>query len=93
MFGFGKTIKEPLADAKTAERWLASFPANDPRNAWRRPGRARPARRARPTNAAARGDILRRVHHSLRKNLTAQYLEHGNQSHGWKTSYGRRCSI
>ena len=30
MLGFSKTLKEPLTDAKTAERWLASFPANDP---------------------------------------------------------------
>ena len=30
MFGFGKTIKDPLVDAKTAERWLGLFPANDP---------------------------------------------------------------
>ncbi len=30
MFGFGKTTKDPLADAKSAERWLASFPAGDP---------------------------------------------------------------
>src|SRR5665213_2789959 len=30
MFGFGKSIRDPLADTKSAERWLASFPANDP---------------------------------------------------------------
>ena len=30
MFRFGKAPKDPLADAKTAERWLASFPASDP---------------------------------------------------------------
>src|SRR5665213_4300389 len=29
MFGFGKSIRDPLADTKSAERWLASFPAND----------------------------------------------------------------
>ena len=26
MFGFGKTNKDPLADAKSAERWFATFP-------------------------------------------------------------------
>jgi len=30
MFGFGNNSKEPLADAKSAERWFASFPGNDP---------------------------------------------------------------
>jgi len=30
MFRFGKAPKDPLADAKTAERWFASFPASDP---------------------------------------------------------------
>jgi hypothetical protein len=25
MFGFGKSIKDPLADAKTTERWLSTF--------------------------------------------------------------------
>ena len=30
MFGFGKSDKDPLADLRAAERWLAAFPANDP---------------------------------------------------------------
>ena len=30
MFGFGKPPKDPLADAKTADRWLASFSVSDP---------------------------------------------------------------
>ena len=30
MFGFGSTSRDPLADIKSAERWLASFPDNDP---------------------------------------------------------------
>ena len=84
MFGFGKTIKEPLADAKTAERWLASFPANDPlsmhgavlvglgrlteRDAKRTPGRLEAI------------FCVDRFTDPLRKNLTAQYLEHGNRS-------------
>jgi len=84
MFGFGKTIKEPLADAKTAERWLASFPANDPlaihgavlvglgrlteRDAKRTPGRLEAV------------FCVDRFTDPLRKNLTAQYLEHSNRS-------------
>jgi hypothetical protein len=84
MFGFRKTIKEPLADAKTAERWLASFPANDPlamhgavlvglgrlaeRDAKRTPGRLEAI------------FCVDRFTDSLRKTLTAQYLEHGNRS-------------
>ncbi len=84
MFGFGKTLKDPLADAKSAERWLVGFPANDPlamhagvlsalgrlteREAKRTPGRL---------EAVFQVDL-----HTdpLRKNLTAQYLEHGNRS-------------
>jgi hypothetical protein len=30
MFGFGRTVKEPLVDVRSAERWLAAFPGNDP---------------------------------------------------------------
>ncbi|HVF65944.1 MAG TPA: hypothetical protein VNE58_18310 [Casimicrobiaceae bacterium] len=30
MFGFSKVTREPLADAKSAVRWLASFPTTDP---------------------------------------------------------------
>ncbi len=84
MFRFGKTIKEPLADAKTVERWLASFPANDPlamhgavlgglghlaeRDAKRTPGRLEAV------------FCVDRFADPLRKNLTAQYLKHGNRS-------------
>jgi hypothetical protein len=84
MFGFGKAVKDPLAERKTVERWLATFSANDPlgthaailvelgvlaeRNAHRTPAR------------------LEAVFHldahtePLRRSLTAQYLEHGNRS-------------
>jgi hypothetical protein len=84
MLGFGKTTKDPLADRKTVERWLASFSANDPlgthaailvelgvlaeRNAHRTPVR------------------LEALFHldahtePLRRSLTAQYLEHGDRS-------------
>src|SRR5947208_16683495 len=84
MFGFGKSIKDPLNDAKTAERWLASFPPNDPlatqvaillqlgrlaeRDAKRTPGRL---------EAIFAVDLFAEA---LRTHLTAQYLEHGNRS-------------
>lgn len=84
MFGFGKTIKEPLADAKTAERWLGFFPTNDPlamhgavlaelgrlteRDAKRTPARLEAV------------FFVDRHSDPLRQNLTAQYLEHGNRS-------------
>jgi hypothetical protein len=84
MFGFGKTIKDPLVDAKTAERWLGLFPVNDPlamhgavlaelgrlteRIAKRTPGRLEAV------------FFVDRSTDSLRKSLTAQYLEHGNRS-------------
>ncbi len=84
MFGFGKSIKDPLADAKTADRWLTTFPANDPlgmhaailtelgalseRNASRAPARL---------EAVFRLDVLSEA---LRLTLTAQYHEHGSRS-------------
>src|ERR1700730_13932772 len=84
MFRFGKTPKDPLADPKTAERWLASFPAADPlagHSALRGQLGALTERDAR--RAPAR---LEAVFHldvqteALRRSLTAQYLEHGNRS-------------
>jgi hypothetical protein len=84
MFGFGKTIKDPLADAKTAERWLGLFPTNDPlamhgavlvelghlteRVAKRTPARLQAV------------FFIDRCTDPLRENLTTQYLEHGNRS-------------
>lgn len=84
MFGFGKSIKDPLADAKTAERWLSTFPANDPlaahsailtelgalseRNAHRTPARL---------EAVFRLDVQSET---LRRTLTSQYHEHGTRS-------------
>jgi hypothetical protein len=84
MFGFGKSIKDPLADAKTAERWLSTFPANDPlaahsailtelgalseRDAHRTPARL---------EAVFRLDVQSEA---LRHTLTAQYHEHGTRS-------------
>jgi hypothetical protein len=84
MFRFGKSPKDPLADAKTAERWLASFPANDPLAVHaallvelgaltERDARRAPAR----LEAVFYLDVQSEA---LRKSLTAQYLEHGHRS-------------
>ena len=84
MFGFGKSTRDPLADKKTVERWYASFPTSDPlgthaavlvelgtladRNSQRTPARL---------EAVFHLDV---VSEPLRRQLTAQYLEHGNRS-------------
>jgi len=84
MFGFGKTIKDPLADDKTAERWLASFPVNDPLAMHAevlaqlgmvadRAARRTPQRLESVYYIDAHTD-------ELRKTLTAQYIEHANRS-------------
>ncbi len=84
MFGIGKDSRDPLADAKAAERWYASLPGNDPvaiehdvlaelarvaeRNARRTP---------QALEAVFRIDLETR---SLRRTLCAQYLEHASRS-------------
>jgi len=84
MFGFGKTTKDPLADAKSAERWFAAQPAGDPlaihaelmsslgaiaeRSRERSPGML---------EAVFRADTLAQ---QLREALTAQYIEHAARS-------------
>jgi hypothetical protein len=84
MFGFGKSLKDPLADAKTAERWLASFPPNDPLAVHgaimvelgalaERTARRAPSRLEAVFYLDAHADPLRR-------SLTAQYLEHSRRS-------------
>ena len=84
MFGFGKPPKDPLADAKTAERWLASFPASDPlavHSALLVELGALTERDARRAPARLEAVFCLDVHaEALRKSLTAQYLEHGNRS-------------
>jgi len=84
MFGFGKTAKDPLADAKSAERWFASQPAGDPLaihaelmgalGAIAERGRERS-----PTSLEAvfRADALAQP---VREALTAQYIEHSSRS-------------
>lgn len=84
MFGFSKTIKDPLADPKTVDRWFASHPPGDPLavhtelmaalGAVADRGRART-----PLHLAAvfRADL---VATGLRESLTAQYIEHASRS-------------
>src|SRR5579862_2881031 len=84
MFGFGKTSKDALTDTKSAERWLASLPANDLLGLHAAvlvelgaltEGSARrtPARLAALFHVDGSCDQLRR-------GLIAQYLEHGSRS-------------
>jgi len=84
MFGFGKTTKDPLADAKSAERWFAAQPAGDPLaihaelmsalGAIAERGRERtPAM----LEAVFRADTLAQP---VREALTAQYIEHATRS-------------
>jgi hypothetical protein len=84
MFRFNKSVKDPLADAKSAERWLAGFPTNDPLamhaavlgelgRLTERDAKRTPARLEAVFHVDAHTDALRKM-------LTAQYLEHGNRS-------------
>lgn len=84
MFGFGKTARDPLADAKSAERWLAAFPANDPLAAHAdvlaELGRiAEPTARRTPQRLDA-VFYLDGQTTGLRKSLTLQYIEHASRS-------------
>ena len=84
MFGFGKSIKDPLADAKTAERWLSTFPANDPLAAHSAILTELGALTERNTNRSpARLEAVFRLDvqiEGLRRTLTSQYHEHGSRS-------------
>jgi hypothetical protein len=84
MFGFGKTTRDPLADAKSAERWFAAQPAGDPLaihaelmsalGAIAERGRERtPAM----LEAVFRADTLAQP---VREALTTQYIEHASRS-------------
>ena len=84
MFGFGKTVRDPLADVKSTERWLASFPTNDPLaihgEVLTELGRiAEPAARRTPQRLEA-VFFLDSQCGGLRKSLTAQYIEHATRS-------------
>jgi cyclic-di-GMP-binding protein len=84
MLRFGKTPKGPLSERKAVERWLASFPANDPLSAHaavlvelgvlaERSAHRTPARLETLFHLDTHAEPLRR-------SLTEQYLEHGNRS-------------
>ncbi len=84
MFGFSNPHKDPLADARTAERWLASFPANDPLAAHgqllielgrfaERTARRTPARLEAVFQVDAHTKALRRT-------IASQYVEHASRS-------------
>lgn len=84
MFGFGKTTKDPLSDAKSAERWIASFPAADAlalhAALLTELGRAG-ERGARRTPAQLEAVFALDAKSSeLRRSLTSQYVEHANRS-------------
>ncbi len=84
MFGFGKSNKDPLADVRSAERWLATFPENDPLavhgEILAELGRiAEPAAQRSPQRLEATFFVDAQCH-NLRRNLSAQYIEHANRS-------------
>ena len=84
MFGFGKNFRDPLADVKTAERWLASFPPTDPlaiqHDVLAELGRLT------ERSASRTPQGLEAVFHvdshteELRRMLTEQYIEHAARS-------------
>ena len=84
MLGFGKSLKDPLADSKTAERWLASFPPNDPlamHAAIMVELGALAEQTARRAPARLEGVFCLDAHaEQLRRSLTTQYLDHSSRS-------------
>ena len=84
MFGFGRSTKDPLAEKKTVERWLASFPPSDLLGTHSAILTELGALAAQ--NSQRTPQRLEAVFHldsrseALRRSLTAQYLEHGNRS-------------
>ena len=84
MLRFRNDSQDPLKDARSAERWLASLPANDPLAAQRvivpevLKLAARTARRTPPVLEAV---FVADNHASaVVRNLTAQYIEHSERS-------------
>jgi hypothetical protein len=84
MFGFNRTQKDPLADRKSTERWLAGFPGNDPlamhAEILTELGHIC-ARNARRTPAVLEAVFFLDAHtDALRAALTTQYIEHAARS-------------
>lgn len=84
MLRFRTPSSGPLGDVRSAERWLASLPANDPLAAQRSIGTELhkvAARTARRTPAVLEAVFVVDTHaNSLVRNLTSQYAEHANRS-------------
>jgi hypothetical protein len=84
MFGFGKTMRDPLADARTAQRWVASLPEQDPLaiHAALLTELGRVAdRTTRRTPGQLEAVFALDAHTAeLRRTLTAQYIEHASRS-------------
>ncbi len=84
MFGFGKTPRDPLADAKSAERWFAAQPAGDPLaiHAELMSSLGATAERGRPRTPAMLEAVFRAdtLAQPVREALTAQYIEHASRS-------------
>jgi hypothetical protein len=84
MFGFNKSGRDPLADARSAQRWLASRPPNDPLalhgEIVAELGRiADRASRKTPSQLEA-VFALDAGAAELRKTLTSQYVDHASRS-------------
>lgn len=84
MFGFGKTTRDPLADAPTAERWLDSFPAQDPLATHAalltELGRIADRTTKRSSSQLEAVFALDAGTDPLRHTLTTQYIEHASRS-------------
>jgi len=84
MFGMKKRAVGPLADVRSAERWLATLPTNDPLGVQRdvlTELRRLSERTARRTPAVLSAVFLVDTRaNNLVRTLTAQYAAHGNRS-------------
>ena len=84
MLRFRTTSSEPLGDARSAERWLASLPVNDPLVAQRNivtELQKLAARTARRTPSVFEAVFSIDTHaNGLVRTLTAQYIEHAKRS-------------
>ena len=84
MLRFRTSSSAPLGDIRSAERWVASLPANDPLVAQRSivtELHKLAARTARRTPAVLEAVFVVDTHaNGLVRNLTTQYVEHANRS-------------
>lgn len=84
MFGFGRNGKDPLADAKSARRWVASFASNDPlalhSEIVAELGRIADRGTRRSPAQLEAVFALDAATAELRRTLTSQYIEHAARS-------------